>query len=82
MLEQKLHFRYIRIQTPEHAIIESHPDNVLTDLRLDAPFPALAAYMESVDLESESVSALHEIISSPCEGLKKCTEFIDQTGDV
>jgi len=43
---------YIRIQTPEHAIIESHPDNVLTDLRLDKPFPALVDYMESVDLSS------------------------------
>jgi len=43
---------YIRIQTTEHAIIESHPDNALEDLRLDTPFPALAAYMDSVDLDA------------------------------
>ena len=52
MIIFKLYIRYIRIQTSEHAIIESHPDNVLTDLRLDAPFPALADYMESVNLEA------------------------------
>ena len=43
---------YIRIQTTEHAIIESHPDNTLEDLRLDKPFPALAAYMDGLDLEA------------------------------
>jgi len=43
---------YIRIQTPEHTVVESHPDNVLSDLRLDRPFPALRDYMEAVDLDS------------------------------
>ena len=43
---------YIRIQTTEHAIIESHPDNLLEDLRLDRPFPALSAYMDAIDLDA------------------------------
>ena len=33
-------------------MVESHPDNVLSDLRLDRPFPALRDYMEAVDLDS------------------------------
>lgn len=30
---------YIQLQIKEHFIIESHPDYVLEDLRLDDPFP-------------------------------------------
>ena len=35
---------YLRFQVAEHTIIESHPDNVLEDLRLDAPFPGMLAF--------------------------------------
>ena len=42
---------YIRLQVREHAVIESHPDNILEDLRLDRPFPSLKAYMDEIDLE-------------------------------
>ena len=33
-------------------MIESHPDNALTDFRLDCPFPELSSYMDSQDLDS------------------------------
>lgn len=40
---------YIRLQVEEHTIIESHPDNVMPDLRLDRPFPSLLKYTDSLD---------------------------------
>ena len=43
---------YMRISIKEHAVIESHPDNVLNDLRLDNPFPALVDYIKDIDLNS------------------------------
>jgi amyloid beta precursor protein binding protein 1 len=30
--------------------VESHPDNLLEDLRLDRPFPALVEFMDTQDL--------------------------------
>lgn len=45
---------YIRLQVREHTVIESHPDNVLEDLRLDVPFEELMAYMETQDMKSMS----------------------------
>ncbi|KAI5646372.1 thiF family domain-containing protein [Phthorimaea operculella] len=41
-----------RIQIKEHAIIETHPDNEQTDLRLDVPFPSLAEYLDSFDIDT------------------------------
>ncbi|XP_054274915.1 NEDD8-activating enzyme E1 regulatory subunit [Macrosteles quadrilineatus] len=41
----------IRIQIEEHTVIESHPDNMTPDLRLDSPFPALKQYMDSINLQ-------------------------------
>lgn len=41
-----------RIQLREHAIIETHPDNEQTDLRLDIPFQALSNYLESIDINA------------------------------
>lgn len=41
-----------RIQIKEHAVIETHPDNEQTDLRLDVPFPALAEYLDSFDIDT------------------------------
>ncbi|RXG60580.1 NEDD8-activating enzyme E1 regulatory subunit [Armadillidium vulgare] len=43
---------YIRVQVEEHTIIESHPDNIIPDLRLDQPFPALSYYAESFDFST------------------------------
>ena len=43
---------FIRLQVLEHAIIESHPDSVLEDLRLDAPFSELVEFMESQNFDS------------------------------
>lgn len=40
----------IRLQVSEHCIIESHPDNLLEDLRLDKPFPGLKEYMNTINL--------------------------------
>ncbi|XP_076370539.1 nedd8-activating enzyme E1 regulatory subunit APP-BP1 isoform X2 [Tachypleus tridentatus] len=42
---------YMRLQVSEHTVIETHPDNVLDDLRLDRPFPALQEYVESLNLD-------------------------------
>ncbi|XP_011308267.1 NEDD8-activating enzyme E1 regulatory subunit [Fopius arisanus] len=42
---------YMRIQTQEHTIIETHPDNELPDLRLDRPFESLKQHMDSINLE-------------------------------
>lgn len=41
----------IRIALPNHEIIESHPDNVHEDLRLDCPFVELAQFMEAIRLD-------------------------------
>ena len=43
---------YIRIQIKEHAIVESHPENEMHDLRLDAPFQSLKEHMDSIDLSN------------------------------
>jgi amyloid beta precursor protein binding protein 1 len=40
----------IRLVTPEHFVIESHPDTPLSDLRLVQPFPELAAFCSKMDL--------------------------------
>ena len=51
---------YIRLQVREHTIIESHPDNVLADLRLDVPFPGLSQFMESQNMaEMSKTDYLH-----------------------
>jgi len=49
---------YLRIVTPEHAIVESHPEEPEEDLRLANPFPALTAFSQSVNL-SQLDSHLH-----------------------
>lgn len=41
-----------RIQIKEHSVIETHPDNEQTDLRLDVPFPSLAEYLDSFDIDA------------------------------
>lgn len=33
------------------AVVESHPDNALEDLRLDKPFPELSEHIQSYDLD-------------------------------
>lgn len=43
---------YMRLQIAEHTVIESHPDDVLFDLRLDNPFPSLKEHVESYDFEN------------------------------
>lgn len=43
---------YIRLVVKEHTVIESHPDNVHDDLRLDRPFPGLVQYADSLDLST------------------------------
>ena len=45
-------FAYVRVQVKEHVIIESKPDNLLEDLRLDSPPPALIAFCDKQDLEA------------------------------
>ncbi|XP_019628819.1 PREDICTED: NEDD8-activating enzyme E1 regulatory subunit-like [Branchiostoma belcheri] len=45
---------YMRVVVKEHTVIESHPDNAHSDLRLDRPFPALTAYVDAIDMDSLS----------------------------
>ena len=44
---------YTRIMLPELCIVESKPENALHDLRIPAPFPALQALSEAVDVNVE-----------------------------
>jgi len=37
---------YIRLQLPEHLIVETHPENISPDLRLDQPWDALASWLD------------------------------------
>jgi len=41
---------WIRVQLVEHTIIESHPDNLIEDLRLDSDFPELVHHMDAISL--------------------------------
>ncbi|ETV94811.1 hypothetical protein, variant [Aphanomyces invadans] len=43
---------YLRLQIPEHTIVDSKPDSPWHDLRLSAPFPELQAYADSFDLDN------------------------------
>ncbi len=45
---------YARLQIREHDVSESHPDNILEDLRLDVPFDELVEFMNLQDLEAMS----------------------------
>ncbi|XP_054054307.1 NEDD8-activating enzyme E1 regulatory subunit isoform X1 [Rissa tridactyla] len=42
---------YMRVIIKEHTVVESHPDNMLEDLRLDKPFPELREHVQSYDLD-------------------------------
>ncbi|CAB4008066.1 NEDD8-activating enzyme E1 regulatory subunit [Paramuricea clavata] len=44
----------MRLALQEHTVIESHPDNMFEDLRLDQPFPQLQTFSDSLDLTSMS----------------------------
>lgn len=41
---------YIRLQINEHTIIESHPDNEASDLRLNSPWPSLKEHLDKVNV--------------------------------
>ncbi|CCD24288.1 Ula1p NDAI_0C06290 [Naumovozyma dairenensis CBS 421] len=44
---------YLHLSLSEpYFVMESHPDNVVPELRLDKPWPELVKYMESFDLKS------------------------------
>lgn len=45
-----------RSQIKDHVVIETHPDNVLTDFSLDRPFPNLKKYFDNIDLDDEANS--------------------------
>ncbi|KAJ3125154.1 NEDD8-activating enzyme E1 regulatory subunit [Physocladia obscura] len=50
---------YLRVQTNEHCIVESHPESNL-DLRLDSPFKELIEYSDSFNLPAlESMDFAH-----------------------
>lgn len=43
---------YIRVQVKEHTIIETHPDSLNPDLRLDKPWPHLKEYLDKIDIST------------------------------
>ena len=43
---------YLRASLPEHLVIESKPDSMIDDLRLNEPFEELSAFARSFDLEA------------------------------
>jgi len=49
-------FGYIRLQLSEHVIVETHPDNIAPDLRLDAPWPQLSDWLNSEAAKMETMS--------------------------
>eukprot|EP00999_Lentomonas_sp_LEN2_P001786 NODE_289_length_1711_cov_94.194444_g260_i0.p1 GENE.NODE_289_length_1711_cov_94.194444_g260_i0~~NODE_289_length_1711_cov_94.194444_g260_i0.p1 ORF type:complete len:552 (-),score=100.04 NODE_289_length_1711_cov_94.194444_g260_i0:55-1638(-) len=40
----------LRLSTPTHTVVETHPDNPIVDLRLDNPLPELVQLVASTDL--------------------------------
>ena len=40
-------------------VVESHPDNVHEDLRLDRPFPALVLHCDSINMDTMSKKVCH-----------------------
>ena len=40
----------VRVSAREHCVVDSKPDNAIDDLRIGAPWPALAAYASRLDL--------------------------------
>lgn len=72
---------YMRIQTQEHAIIETHPDNEMPDLRLDKPFDTLKEYMNSLSLDKMD---LKDYSHTPYVVIlyKYLQKWIDEHGDV
>ncbi|TPX31591.1 hypothetical protein SmJEL517_g05094 [Synchytrium microbalum] len=51
---------YIRVAVKEHAIIESHPENPVFDLRLDQPFPELRDFALAFEFDKmDSISYSH-----------------------
>ena len=47
-------FFFAKLQVREHAVVESHPDNVLEDLRLDSPFDGLLEFLKEQNFETMS----------------------------
>lgn len=43
---------YMRVAVREHCVVETHPSDPTSDMRLTKPFPALVQYCESYDLHS------------------------------
>eukprot|EP01120_Amphizonella_sp_Union-15-10_P009763 TRINITY_DN3775_c0_g1_i4.p1 TRINITY_DN3775_c0_g1~~TRINITY_DN3775_c0_g1_i4.p1 ORF type:complete len:526 (-),score=96.19 TRINITY_DN3775_c0_g1_i4:32-1609(-) len=50
-------FGYLRLQTKEHTVVESHPEFFVPDLRLNAPFQALIDYANKIHLDKEHMTS-------------------------
>jgi len=48
------------VQLNEHTVVESHPDSIIDDLRLDIPFPELVDHMKSINL-----TVREEVVKTP-----------------
>ena len=45
-------FGYLRVVSSEHAVVESHPDNPVEDLRLDAPLSEVQKLADQLDFST------------------------------
>eukprot|EP00041_Stephanoeca_diplocostata_P038488 m.1519966 g.1519966 ORF g.1519966 m.1519966 type:complete len:308 (-) comp25226_c0_seq11:6041-6964(-) len=52
---------YMRVAVQEHCIVETHPSDPTSDMRLTRPFPALAAFCESFAFDTLSTEAYQHI---------------------
>ncbi|XP_002975259.2 NEDD8-activating enzyme E1 regulatory subunit AXL [Selaginella moellendorffii] len=70
---------YVRISLREHAVIESKPDNTVSDLRLHRPWPELTTFVKEFNLETED-SLVHKHIPFAIILLKVCEEWRSKHG--
>ncbi|RHY78025.1 hypothetical protein DYB38_004428, partial [Aphanomyces astaci] len=62
-------FGYLRLQIPDHTIIDSKPDTPFHDLRLASPFPELQVYIYiSIYSNFGEKDAFKQCIRSKCHG--------------
>eukprot|EP00039_Didymoeca_costata_P019594 m.338180 g.338180 ORF g.338180 m.338180 type:complete len:531 (+) comp18331_c0_seq1:109-1701(+) len=52
---------YMRLVIPEHTVVESHPEDPNSDLRLLKPFPSLKEFCDTFDLKSMPFTKHREV---------------------
>ncbi|XP_046411333.1 NEDD8-activating enzyme E1 regulatory subunit isoform X1 [Neodiprion fabricii] len=72
---------YMRVQTREHTVIETHPDNETPDLRLDNPFETLKNHFDSINLDELDLKD-HTHVPYVVILYKYLEKWISENGDV